>query len=314
MAFALGQFGLGAPWVGVDQMADGRWVGAKVRPPRGRTLPAVLKIAQSSGIAVGDQALADLSSALGGGAWTLPLARGEYQMLVMPEPPVLEKEMVSSLRWNLASMIDFPVDQAVVQWMRIPTQEFDSARETQLYVIVAREEDIDAHATAFSKARIALKAIDIRENALRNVAALLENKGEGVGLVTIGATGVTSTFTFRGELYLDRFMSQSLDEVLADDGAKQMRFMDRIATQVYQSMDLLGRDFPFINVGRIVVAPSPGLDIASHLRGKLPVPVEGLDLGKVLDLDAVPELQKPENQARYLVAIGAALRGLRTAQ
>lgn len=311
MAFALGQWSLGGTdWIGADSTPDGRWVGVRVRAPRtGRGLPVVLKCAQSSGIAMGEHAIAELEKELGSAPWTYPLARGDYQMLVVPEPPTLESEIESSLRWTLSSMVDFPIDQCIVQWMRIPTAEFDVEHEKQLYVIVARDQTVEEQAAPFRVAKAPLKAVEVRETALRNVAALLEKKDEGIGLVTLGATGVTTTFTFRGELYLDRFIAQPLEEVLDDEPAKQLRFMDRIATQVYQSMDLLGRNFPFINVGRIVVGAAPGLDIASHLRGKLPVPVDALDLSQVLNLDAVPELRKPEMQSRYVVAIGAALRG-----
>lgn len=307
MAFALSSFGLGVTdWTGVDATPDGRWVAIKVRASRGT--PVVLKCAQSSPIANGEHALADLAKEMGMGGWTLPLPRGDYQMLVLPEPPVLESEMEQSLRWTLTSMIDFPIEQAVVQWMRIPTAEFDPKREKQLYVIVARRGLIEEQDLAFSKAQILLKAVDVRETALRNIAALLEKKQEGIGLLTIGAAGVTTTFTYRGELYLDRFIAQSLEEVLSGDSVRQARFADRIAQQVYQSMDLLARNFTFINVGRIVVAPVPGLDIVGHLRGKLPVNVEMLDLSKVLDLTHAPELRKPELQSKYLVALGAALR------
>jgi hypothetical protein len=43
----------------------------------------------------------------------------------------------------------------------------------------------------------------------------------------------------------------------------------------------------------------------------LPVAVQLLDLSEILDLSATPELAKAENQARALVALGAALRGMR---
>jgi MSHA biogenesis protein MshI len=311
MRFALPSFGLRSPeWTAVDAAPDGRWLAVRVRPPRaGRGKPVVLKCAQSSGVAIGQHAIGELLGQMGGGGWTLPLVRGDYQMLVLPEPPVLESEMESSLRWTLSSMIDYPIDQAVIAWMRIPTAGHDSKREKQVYVIVARQSVIDEQAQLFAKASVSLKAVDVRETALRNIAALLEKKNEGIGLVTVDASGVTTTFTYRGELYLDRFIAQPLDEVLADDDARRLRFLDRIAQQVYQSMDLLSRNFPFVNVARIVVGPVPGLDLATHLRGKLPVPVESLDLANVLDVTAAPELRKPEIQARYLVAVGAALRG-----
>ena len=65
-------------------------------------------------------------------------------------------------------------------------------------------------------------------------------------------------------------------------------------------------------VGRIVLAPLPTpLGLLDYLAQNLPVPVELLDLANVFDLSRTPELKAPENQARYFVALGAALRGTR---
>jgi MSHA biogenesis protein MshI len=310
MAFELPSFGLArTEWTAVDPAPDGRWLAVKVRPPRaGRGKPVVVRCMRSSGVAMGEHALGELQKEVGNKGWTLPLVRGDYQMLVLPEPAVLDSEMENSLRWNISSMIDFPVEQAVISWMRIPTIEFDAKRERQIYVIVARRELVDEHANLFARANITLRAVDVRETALRNIAALLEKKNEGIGLVTVDASGVTTTFTYRGELYLDRFISQPLSEVL-EDATRQQRFLDRVAQQVYQSIDLLSRNFPFINLGRIVVGPVPGLDLARHLRGVLPVTVETLDLASIVDIAATPELKKPEMQSQYMVALGAALRG-----
>ena len=50
-------------------------------------------------------------------------------------------------------------------------------------------------------------------------------------------------------------------------------------------------------------------ELQSYLSENLYVPVKQADLSQVLDLSAVPELRaNPELQARYLPAIGAALR------
>jgi MSHA biogenesis protein MshI len=297
-------------WTGVDLGADGRYYAARVRPGKGKGLPAVAKCARSSSVAVGEQALAELAD-VGGTAWTLPLARGDYQMMIVPEPPVSDREMEASLRWSLASMVDFPMDDAVLSWMRIPAIHQEAAREKQLYVIVTRRNTVDEQAALFRGADLPLKAVDIRETALRNVAALLERNGEAVGLVTVGQSGVTATFTYRGELYLDRFMAQALPDIVEGDSARQQRFFARIVQQLMQSIELLTREYPFITVGRIVVAPQPKLpELAENLHGKLGVPVEELNLARVLDLSTAPELQDLQAQSDYLGAIGSALRGV----
>jgi MSHA biogenesis protein MshI len=308
-------FGSGAQgWTGVDA-ADGGFCTASVRTSRSSSdKPRVVQCAKTAGGNGGTDAMRDLAAKVGGVGFpcSLALHRGEYQVLVVPEPPVLESEMQASLRWTLAPMVDIPSDDANIAWMRIPTAQFQPAREKQLYAIVTRKSLVAEQAALFEKAKLPLKAVDIRETALRNIAVLLEKKNEGLGMLTVGPTGVSATFTYRGELYLDRFIAQPIDEIASGDAQRREKFFDRVTQQVYQSMELVTRTHPFITVDRIVVGPTPvPLDLAVHLAGKLPVPVQLLDLAAVFDLSAVPQLTKPDQQAQYLVALGAALRGMR---
>lgn len=305
----------GHEWTGVDLAPDGRWLAVQVRTPSvGHGRPMVLKCVQSSPVAIGEHALAELAQFVGKSRCTLPLPRGDYQMLVMPEPPVLDGEMETSLRWSLAPLIDYPIDEAVVDWMRIPTGEFDPQREKQVYVIVTHKASVDGHQATFQKAKLSLLAVDVRETALRNIAGLLAGAQEGLGLVTLTEEGVSTTFTYRGELYLDRFMAQPLAEVLEGGAPRQAKFFDRVAQQVHQSLGVIETSFPFITVRRIVVAPAPGpLDLTGQLASRLQVPVERLDLTTAMDMSATPELRTPANQARYLVAVGAALRSMKVA-
>lgn len=300
----------GQGWTGFDAVESG-YCAVSVRNASGK--PRVVRHAQSSGMAFGADAIKELAGKVAAGyPCTLALSKSDYQVLVVPEPPVLESEMQTSLRWSLTSMIDFPMEDANIAWMKIPTEEFQPSREKQLYAIVARNSIVAPQAAWFEDAKLTLKTVDIRETALRNIAVLLEKKNEGMGLLSVGPTGVTVTFTFNGELYLDRFIAQTMDEIYEGDEQKRQKFFDRVTQQVYQSMELITRTHPFIGVEKIVVGPMPTpLGLANHLAGKLPVPVQLLDLAEILDLSATPQLTKPENQARCLVALGAALRGVR---
>jgi MSHA biogenesis protein MshI len=306
-------FGAARGWTAFD-LADGGMCAVSVRTARyPAARPQVVQCAASSSAIAGADAIRELMGKVGqsGLPCSLVLARGDYQMLVMPEPPVLEAEMQASLRWSLTSMIEYPAEEANIAWMRIPTAEFQPTRDKQVYAVVARNSAVAAQAALFEKAKVPLKTVDVRETALRNIALLVEKQAEGLGMVTVGPTGIATTFTFKGELYLDRFIAQPMDEIISGDAQRRQKFFDRVAQQVYQSMELITRTHPFIAIDRIVLGPTPGMmDLGPHLAGKLPVPVQALDLATVFDISATPQLQKPENQARYLVALGAALRGL----
>jgi MSHA biogenesis protein MshI len=302
-------------WTAVDAGPDGALVGVSVRyGTRAGARPKVVKCARSASGAPGAKALAELAHrvSVSGFPWTLPLKRGDYRLLVVPEPPVLAGEMDQSLRWVLGSMVDFPIDEAGVAWMHIPTTEFQPDLTKHIYAVVAPKSAVDAQTALFQKAKLKLRAVDVRETAQRNIAALLEKKGEGLALLHVGPDGVTITFTFGGELYLDRFIEQPLDKIVSADRAGEQKIFERLTLQVLRSIELLSRNFPFLRVDRVVLAPLPApMGLHEHLSQHLPAPVELLDLASVFDLSRTPELRAPEHQARYFVALGAALRGVR---
>lgn len=299
-------------WTALDAGPDGSLLAVSVRR-RARARPQVVKCACSPAGPPTAQALAQLADKVSvvGFPWTMTLQRGDYQLLVIAEPAVQASEMESSLRWTLSSMIDFPVDEANLAWMKIPTAEQQPNHARHIYAIVSQKSIAEARLALFQQAKLKLRALDVRETAQRNIAALLEKKNEGLGLVCVGAAGVLITFSFGGELYLDRFIEQPLDDMLAADAARQASIFDQIALQLSRSVDFVSRNFPFMTVQRIVLAPLPAaLGLRDYLAHNLALPVQALNLADVFDLALTPELEAAENQARYFVALGAALRGM----
>jgi MSHA biogenesis protein MshI len=304
-------------WTGVDPSAEGM-CGASVRmPAAGGGKPQVVKCATLSGAVFGAAGLAQLAReiAVPKFQWTLSLAHGDYKMVVLPEPAVKPAEMAGSVRWSLGTVLEYPVEEAAVDWISIPTLKHLPQRPQHLYAVAAPNAVILQRAETFRQAKIALNAVDIRETAQRNIAALLEKPGEALGMVSVNAQGVQITFTFEGELYLDRFIDAPLATAVAGDDASRTRMFERITLQVQRSLDFLHRTLSFMPVGRIVMAPLPApIALREHLAQNIAEPVEMLDLASVFDFSRTPELAPEEAQARYFVALGAALRGMGAAQ
>src|SRR5215207_210983 len=87
-------------WTAFDTAPDGSFAAVSVRTARYPSRkPEVLQCAQSSGTAMGAHAIDELIAKVGSAGYpcTLALARGDYQVLVLPEPPVTHSEMEASL-------------------------------------------------------------------------------------------------------------------------------------------------------------------------------------------------------------------------
>lgn len=298
-------------WRAVDAAADGLY-GVSLAAPRAPDgKPCVLACAALPGAALSAESLATLAGKLGNGAaadWVVPLDRKAYSLLVVEEPSVRHEEMAQSVRWAISTMLDYPVADASVAWMRIPTEKLLPNRAPHVYAVATRNEDIEHLRQLFKQARLPLLAIDIQETAHRNLAARIARPGEGLVLLSVGKRGVQMTVTFQGELYLDRHVEEFFFAADTDAAALE-RSRERVVLQAQRSLDFIARTLPFIELGRIVLAPMPReTGLREQLAENLPLPVEPLDLSAIFDFSRVPHLRDAAAQADYFVALGSALR------
>ncbi len=238
--------------------------------------------------------------------WALLLPRDAYRLAVMPEPDVPAPELAQSVRWQLASTLEFPVEDAAVDFLKIPTREWQPERSPELYVVAAPGEAMRAQAGLFRAARLDLQAIDIRETAQRNIAALLERDDELLVLVAFGAEDVRISFNWRRELYMDRLIAER--SVHDETPERRAAACERIRLQLQRSLDAVRANHPFMQAARIVVADAPE-GFIELLGSTLFDPVEALDPTVLFDLECTPQLREPRAFMQYFHALGVALRG-----
>ncbi len=240
-----------------------------------------------------------------GDHWALLLPRDDYRLSVIPEPEVPATELAQSVRWQLAATVDFPVDDAAVDFLPIPTREHAPERSPELYAVAARGDVVNERAALFRNARLKLRAIDIRETAQRNIAARLEQDDELLAMVAFCDDEVQISFSWRQELYMDRVIAEP---ACHDESAeRRAAAAERIRLQLQRSLDAVHADFPFLPAARIVLAGAPE-GFSALLQAGLQDPVEELAPDRLFDLTLVPQLQEPRCFMRHFHALGVALR------
>ena len=123
------------------------------------------------------------------------------------------------------------------------------------------------------------------------------------------------TFTRGGELYVARRIEIPLAELMDANAALKQDHLERIALAVQRSLDHFEREYPYVPLAKLLVAPLPrDIGLADHLAANIDGTVEPIDLAAVMDFAAVPELKQREIQARYLSddRRGTARRGSRS--
>jgi len=243
------------------------------------------------------------------------LGTRDYQMVSVDAPAVPAEEMKSAVRWVLKDMLDFSVEEATIDVLRVPADKGMAARNSTLLAIAARNQLIQQRQALFDEVKATLKAIDIPDMAQRNISALLEQEERAIALLSVSEEGTLVTVTCGGELYFSRHIDIVAEQLQHSDPESTLALQERITLELQRSMDYFDRQYPSTPLAKLVIAPMEGTDIElrDYLAANLYVPVETLDLSSILDLSRTPELGTKIMQQRYFRVIGAALRQEETA-
>jgi len=234
------------------------------------------------------------------------LPAADYQLLLVDAPNVPPAELKTAVRWKLKDMLDFHVEDATIDVLDIPVPAA-GARGHSMYAVAARNDLIQGYIERFSAAHVPLSVIDIAETAQRNIAALFEPSDRGVGMLYLFPKQALLTINYRGELYLARRIDAGADQLLAGASLSE-EASSRILLELQRSLDHLDRQFPFVTMAKLLLAPEPGdTGLAVHLSTNLGIPVERVSLSDVIDFAPGAELEE-EAAWRLFHVFGAALR------
>ncbi len=259
------------------------------------------------------QALTALRRAqkLDNGACTLLVEPESYSLLMVEAPSVPPDEIRAAIRWRVRELIDFHIDDAVIDVFDIPDQK---AGARMMYVVAARIPQVGALTELAEQAGLELTVVDIPELAMRNIAAELPEDVSGMALIHLGMDSGAITLTRQSQLFLARRLDFGLRSfpLVADAEAGSasepvQQWMDGLVVEVQRSLDYYESHFSQPPIGHLAIAPLemavPGM--ADYLAQQL-----GLQ-GRMLDLDSLidcGETVDPIIGARCFPALGAALR------
>lgn len=280
-----------------------------VRAVRQGTRPAI-EFAREAAIDNG-VSLAGVRKALGldRSRCTALLPSGDYQLIQTEAPGVPREEWREALRWRLKDFLDYPGEEAVYDVADIPTEQHAPGRQRQCFVVAARRQTVAQRLAGLLAGKIRVEAVDVPEMAQRNLAALFEEENRGLACLAFDDGGGLLTVSFQGELYASRRIDVPAAQFEGADEGRRQQLFERISLETQRTLDAFDRQYSFMTVKRLMLAPHPALaGLQDALARNLYLPVEDMDLGQVLDLEKCPELAPAAAQSRFFHAIGAALR------
>ena len=227
---------------------------------------------------------------------------GSYQLLLVEAPDVPEAELRAAVSFRIKELIDFHVDDAVIDVFEMPEQS-RGGQTRMMYAVAAREEMVRQLAEQAQSAGLSLDAIDIPELCMRNLAAQIDEDQYGVALLYLGQKHGILTLTRQGVIYLTRRIDTGT-QTLGDAGELRPELVAGLALEVQRSLDYFESHYDQKPISSLYVAGlEPGDQ--SELGNALSLQVKPLDLATMLDcVGDIPG----DVACQALPAIGAALR------
>ncbi len=231
------------------------------------------------------------------------LDAADYQLLLVESPDVLPAELKAAVRWRLKDLIDFPVEDAVVDVFGIPEQ----ARRTgakMMYAVAAKRQAIDTQVAFLKSVVPGFEIIDIPELALRNLAARLPEAAEGLILLWLNSDSAQLLVIKDATLYVTRRV-QFADR-RHDAGSLDADDVDAIALELQRSMDYFESHYEQAPIGHLVIAPhgDASRNLATALGAQTAMRIQTFEVARVLKVPPGLDLSARAS----LLAIGAAMR------
>ncbi len=246
---------------------------------------------------------------------TTVMELNDYSILSIEAPDVPSVELRAAIRWQIKDLIDFHIDDAVIDVFDAPASGA-SGKKNNLYVVVSKQSVVRERVDQLQAANANLTTIDVPELVLRNLTERFPEDDVGVAFVYLTAERGLVLVTRQQTLYFARTLDigyEYLRQGISDgDGSGsglslENTTFDRLVLEVQRSLDYYDRYFSQPSVAGLVLAPTelpiPGLD--AYLKQSLGLSVRTLDLAEIIDMNEPLTVQQ---QAHCLSAVGAALR------
>jgi len=225
-----------------------------------------------------------------------------YRLLLVEAPDVPAAELRAAVRWRIKDLVDFHLDDAVIDVFEMPAHARGGPRR-MMYAVTAKAEFVKQQVELAEGAGLHLDVIDIPELSLRNVAALLESEDRGAALLYLGERRSTLLLVRQGVLYLARHVETGV-ATLAEAGELKRDLLAGLALEVRRSLDYFESHYEQTAITQLYTS---GLDTADReqLAQELGATVSNVELAALFDTDA---RLSPDHERRCLPAVGAALR------
>jgi MSHA biogenesis protein MshI len=229
----------------------------------------------------------------------------QRETAVLPRPPVEAAELPQAMRWQLADVLTFPPEEAVLDVLTLFDDEPQARR--QVMVVAAHRARLVAWLAPIASIRgLVPDCIDIADLAQRNLVEASCGSDRSIACLTEREQAVLFTVSRGRDLLFSRVFELTPGGDGDSDGDGD-RLAERIGVQLHRAIDSLERRSPAYAPVRILTGPGRGAAPLEAIAALCGLPAEPLDWRAALDVEATVQADFDADPALIHLA-GAALR------
>ena len=231
---------------------------------------------------------------------------GTYTLLQVEAPNVEAAEQREAVRWRIKDLVEFPVEDAVLEMFPMPHSQRAGSPKL-ISVVAAPKERVQRIVTELDSVGMELSAIDITELALRDILVCC-SPGDSLQAMLYLAPRFGMIEITRGDtLYLNRKIEINGTDLEQRGGYGLSELMDALVLELQRSMDYQESQFGQGSVSTVFIngLNGRGRELIDFAAENLNTAVSTLQIAdRMHGLDSLPM----DQVERCLPAIGAALR------
>lgn len=223
-----------------------------------------------------------------------------YQLLLTDRPSVETEETHQALSWKIKELLEFPVDQAVIDYFTLPDDAY-RGRQKMVYVAALQKNQLQRLAEPIQNSGLMVDCIEVAELAINNLATRHKHETGAFAVLKLFDAEGFINMVEDGSLYLTRRFDLGTDEFFS--GHDPQAFLNNLLLEVQRSVDYFESQLGKGIVTHLYYSPSGDIyqAIGDFLSEQLGIHVAPIPMGALVDSAQGDQL------GRRALALGAAL-------
>lgn len=232
----------------------------------------------------------------------------EYQFLQIEKPQVENQELQSALRWHIKDLIDYHIDDVVLDYITLPVDNMP------LQVITTRKSMVQKRVDLLSEAKCQIASIDIATQAARNLIDKIKSiePGISIGLINLSDSNAKISVLLNNDIYINRLTGIGADSLnhVSEDDLNSHEIVDSLAIELQRTFDYYESYSRKPAVSKLLIMSNtrPNVQLSEMIQQRLGVDCQILSSSQFDDLDIDITLATADFPDTCLMAIGGALR------